>query len=59
MTAVAHLEVCDVVEAQVVIGDDGRLGPVALGGHHHLPTAGVDVLFKVAAFVVDAAQSDQ
>ena len=55
----AHLEVCDVVEAQVVIGDDGRLCPVALGGHHHLPTAGVDVLFKVAAFVVDAAQSDQ
>ena len=55
----AHLEVRDVVEAQVVIGDDGRLGPVALGGHHHLPPAGVDVLFKVAAFVVDAEQSDR
>ena len=54
-----HLKVGDIVEAQVVVGDDGRVGLAALPGHQDWASKSINDLLEIPGFLLQPDQQEE
>ena len=53
------MKVGDMVEAQVVVGDDGRVGLAALPGHQDWASKSINNLLEIPGFLLQPDQQEE